>query len=229
MWLHNQCACRVKHPWVHFLTDSLCVLSRFGSALSLFSLLVVPVCWMPIMCCFCSGSSRLNDRRCFVHLDMYSHCRWVPALRGQSSWDSEEHCSDVGRSLLLLGFPTQAWRSVTCCWFTSPSFLLSSLYTSDVPCQVSCWEREICLVFSAAGVDTTPAQARFSEIVQLACCGVHVRSSPPAVSQASKGLDDGAAAASVVSSRGVCGGVVSVRITMLFPLNVMFASLRCSG
>ena len=32
MWLHNQCAWRVKHPWVHFLTDSLCVLSHFGSA-----------------------------------------------------------------------------------------------------------------------------------------------------------------------------------------------------
>ena len=31
-WLHNQCAWRVKHSWVHFFTVSLCVLSRFGSA-----------------------------------------------------------------------------------------------------------------------------------------------------------------------------------------------------
>ena len=29
-WLHNQCAWRVKHSWAHFLTDSLCVLSRLA-------------------------------------------------------------------------------------------------------------------------------------------------------------------------------------------------------
>ena len=82
-WLHSQCAWRVKHSWVHFLTDSLCVLSRFGSARSLFSFLVVSVCWMPFLFCFCFGSNGFYARRCFVHLEMYSHCRWVPALRGQ--------------------------------------------------------------------------------------------------------------------------------------------------
>ena len=142
-WLHNQCAWRVKQSQFNFLTDSLCVLSRFGSALSVFSLLVVSVCWMPFLFCFCFGSNRFYARCCFVHLELYSNCRCVPALRGQSFWDSEEYCSDVGRSLLFLGFPTQAWRSVACSWFTSPSFLLSSFNTLDVPC----WEREICLVF----------------------------------------------------------------------------------
>ena len=78
---------------------------------------------------------------------------------------------------------------------------------------------------SAAGVDTTSTQARFAEIVQLACCDVHVRNSPPSVPQAPKRVDDGGAAASVVSSRGVCGGVVSVKFTILFLLNAMFASL----
>ena len=77
---------------------------------------------------------------------------------------------------------------------------------------------------SAAGADTTSTQVKFSEIVQLACCDVHVRNSPPSVPQAPKGVDDGGAAASVVSSRGVCGGVVAVRFTILFPLHVMFAS-----
>ena len=122
-WLHNQCARCVKHSWVHFLTDSLCVLSRFSSAFSLFSLLVVSVCWMPFLFCFCFGSNRFYARRCFVHLEMYCHCRCVPALRGRSFWDVQN-----------------ARR-------TSPSFLLASLDTSDVPCQVSCWERGICLVF----------------------------------------------------------------------------------
>ena len=78
---------------------------------------------------------------------------------------------------------------------------------------------------SAAGVDTTSTQARFSEIVQLACCDVHVRNSPPSVSQAPKGLDDGGAATSLVSSRGACGEVVAVRFALLFLLCVMFASL----
>ena len=96
--------------------------------------------------CFCFGSNGFYARRCFV-LEMYSHCRCVPALRGQSFWDSEEYCSDVGRSLGLLEFPTQAWRSVACSWFSSPSFLLSSLNTSNAPCQHPHWEREICLVF----------------------------------------------------------------------------------
>ena len=78
---------------------------------------------------------------------------------------------------------------------------------------------------AAAGVDTTSTQAKFAELVQLACCDVHVRNSPLSVSQAPKGVDDGAAAASVVSSRGVCGGVDSVRFTMRFLLYAMFASL----
>ena len=89
-WLHNQCAWRVKHSWVHFLTDSLCVLSRFGSAFSLFSLLVVSVCWMPFLFCFCFGSNRFCARHCFVHLKMYSHCRCVCALGGQSFWDEQD-------------------------------------------------------------------------------------------------------------------------------------------
>ena len=89
-------------------------------------------------------------------------------------------------------------------------------------------ERSV-LSSSAAGVDTTSAQARFLEIVQLVCCDVHVRNSPLSVSQAPKGLDDGGAATAVVSSRGVCGGVVAVRFTMQFTLYVMFASLQCSG
>ena len=89
-WLHNQCAWRVKHLWVHFLTDSLCVLSRFGLALSLFSLLVVSVCWMPFLFCFFFGSNRFYARRCVVQLDMHSHCRCVPALRGQSFWDVQD-------------------------------------------------------------------------------------------------------------------------------------------
>ena len=48
-WLHNQCAWRVKHSWVHFLTDSLCVLCRFGSTLSLFHLWL----FLCVGCRFC--------------------------------------------------------------------------------------------------------------------------------------------------------------------------------
>ena len=65
---------------------------------------------------------------------------------------------------------------------------------------------------SAAGVDTTSTQACCSQIVQLACCDVYVRNSLHPVSQAPKGVDDGAAAAPVVSSHGVCGGVVSRQV-----------------
>ena len=178
--------------------------------------------------CFCFGSNRFYARRCFVHLEMYSHCRCVPALKGQSFWDSEEFCSDGGRSLLLVGFPTQAWRSVACSWFTSPSFLLLHLPHRMLRAKFLARSERSDSSSSAAGVDTTSTQARFLELVQL-CCDVHVRNNPPSVPQAPKGVDDGGATASVVSSRGVCGGVVALRFTMLFPLHVMFASLQCSG
>ena len=45
---------------------------------------------MPFLFCFCFGSNRFYGRRCFVHLDMYSHCRCVPALSGQSLWDVQD-------------------------------------------------------------------------------------------------------------------------------------------
>ena len=151
--------------------------------------------------------------------------RTIPLGRTRCEENSEEYRSDVGRSLLLFGFPTQTWRSVACSWLhhhrscflhmTHRMFRAKFLAESERSVSSS----------SAAGVDTTSTQARFSEIVQLACCDVHVRNSPPSVSQAQKGVDDGGAAASVVSSRGVCGGVVSVKFTMMFPLYVMFPSL----
>ena len=60
-------------------------------------------------------------------------------------------------------------------------------------------------------MDTTSTQGEYSEIVQLACCDVHVCETAP------KRVDDGGRAASVVSSRGVCGGVVGVRFTFSVP------------
>ena len=69
---------------------SLCVLSRFGSALSLFSLLVVFCVLDAVFVFFSFGSNGFYARRCFVHLEMYSHCRWVPAMRGQSFCDVQD-------------------------------------------------------------------------------------------------------------------------------------------
>ena len=179
---------------------------------------------------FCFGSNRLYARRCFVHLEMYSHCRCVPALRGQSFWDSEEFCSDGGRSLLLLGFPTQAWRSVACSWFTSPSFLLLHLPHRMLRAKFLAGSERSVLVFLLQ-LEWTRRLRRLGSrsssswrVATSMCettlhrCLRHRRewtmAAPPRL---------------LSSSRGVCGGVVALRFTMLFPLYVMFASLQRSG
>ena len=173
-WLHNQCVWRVKQSQCNFLTDSLCVFSRFGSALSVFSLLVVSVCWMPFLFCFCFGSNRFYTRRCFVHLEMYSHCRCVPALRGQYSGTPKHTavmlvalcCSSGfplrrGEALRVLGLPHR--RS---CFLHLTHRMFTDRFLAGSERSVSS--------SSAAGVDTTSTQSRFSEIVKPACCDVHV-------------------------------------------------------
>ena len=158
-----------------------------------------------------------------------SHCRSVLALRGQSFWDVQDARRTPKNTAVMLvalccssGFPLKRGEALRVLGFVSV-VLASALTTSDVPCQVSCWEREICPVFfcSWSGHDV------FAGLLfrRSARCSIHVRNSAPSVPQAPKGVDDGGAAASVVSSHGVCGGVVTVRITILFPLYVMFASL----
>ena len=135
--------------------------------------------------------------------------------------NSEEYCSDVGRSLLLFGFPTQAWRSVACSWFrlrrscfcnhhmgcSVPSFSLGARDLSCLLLQLE-WTRRL----RRLGFRTSTCETA------LPRCLRHRREQTMAV-----------AAASVVSSRGVCGGVVALRFTFLFPLTAMFASLQCSG
>ena len=143
------------------------VLSRFGSALSLFSLLVVSVCRMPFLFCFFFGSNRFYTRRCFVYLEMYSHCRCVPALRGQSLWDVRDARRTPKNAAVMLvalcfssGFPLRRGEALRVLGLPHRRSCFSSLDTSDVLCQVSCWEREICPVFfcSWSGHDVCAGQ-----------------------------------------------------------------------
>ena len=83
--------------------------------------------------------------------------------------NSGEHCSDVHRFLALLGFPTEAWRSVAGSWFRHRRSCFRS-YRANLPAGS---ESSVC-VSLAAGVHTTSTQDGFLEIVKLACCVVRV-------------------------------------------------------
>ena len=115
---------------------------------------------------FCFGSSRFYARRCFVHLDMHSHCRCVPALRGRSFWDVQDARrtpKNTAVMLVALCCSSVAHTGVEkrCVFLVSSrSFVLSSLNTSGVPCHVSRSEREVYLVFfcSWSGHDVCAGQ-----------------------------------------------------------------------
>ena len=98
---------------------------------------------------------------------LYSHCRCVPALRGQSFTevqDARRTPKNTAVMLIapgLLGFPAQAWRSVASSWFrhrrvcfftrrvgvSVPTFSLGARDLSLLPLQLEWTRRLRSLVF----------------------------------------------------------------------------------
>ena len=134
---------------------------------------------------------------------------------------------DVDRSLGLLRFPAPARTSVASSWFRHrrSCFFTEAIRFSVPTSSLGATDLSLC-PSAAARVDTTSSQTRFLEIVKLTCCDVHLyeTASRPLGTTGAGGVDDCSVAASVVPSRGAPGGVVGERLTVLFPLCVMFAS-----
>ena len=133
-WFHNQCASRLKHSWVNFLTASLCVplalvqrclIFTFGCFCALEAVFVLFLFWLV----WILRSSLFR---------LYSHCRCVPALRGQPFTEVQDAIRTPKNTAVMLiafwrssGFPLrqeQACKFLVC----SPSFLLSSVPTSSL-------------------------------------------------------------------------------------------------
>ena len=121
---------------------------------------------MPFLFCFCFVSNRFYARRCVVHLEMFSHCPCVPALRGQSIWDVQDARrtpKNTGVMLVALccssGFPLRRGEALRVLGLPHGRSCLLHLTHRMFRCHVFSLG-EICLVFfcSWSGHDVCAGQ-----------------------------------------------------------------------